>query len=1384
VAAQETYPLWTYSENEAFRVGQLVVGDMVFVGLGRVGVHALNGSDGRVVWSTGGLGSVFSLAVGDGIVLAASGRDVYALNQSTGDLVWQASGTSTSACVAASDGRVYVGFEDSRVQALDDETGGLIWVYSAGGRVVSIAAGNGMVYVRSAGDGFLHALDGASGTLLWAFDAMRTLDRPPVSAGGMVFVASGREVYALEAATGGAVWSYESDSWVSSSPATADGSVLVGLEGRVDVLNNATGELTWSLDLAQETSWAYPAAPHEMCPVAAEGRMFLLSTFGLRSGEQGTHPWEAWVSAFDLSTHEEIWSYPIGDVECTTGAPVVLDGQVLIGVSYGRQQMNFPFKVFAFGMEPGQGVCPVCLGASLGQISVEPREFLLEGNEVDEEQNLTVSVYSDGFEGDLSFRMYVDWAWETVSMNYAAPGQMTYMDQLEWGPLGHLESEGTLEATIRFKLGLASGVSIEEPLSARCWVVILPTDCFSGYFSWDLYWDLRSREERFADFVVTMLPEGHEDVFGGCTGVGLGPVVLTPKNLTVRVGEEVELLLNTSSGGLGSLRYEGNISLDWDRLILVKHPTRNIWGAMVEGLNLEYYVDRAYSDPWGYLGFLEAGGLLTRSIRFKILASQSGEDGVLPPTEPIEAWVRLVLVPSQCDDWERQEQARRYSNWIELTILPPAPTRAAPEIVWERASEGVIDDFIGLARSEDGGFVIAGRRRLPEAGGEEKILPLLLKVDGDGNKLWERLYGADGMEDNAQCVVGTDDGGILLAGARRDPETWPSAGYVMKTDEEGRRVWETASGFEEVTCIVQCEDQGCVVAGGGYDDRGEWQNSVLRLNRNGSKVWKTSCEGEQAPRCVAQCADGGFVLGGRSSLVKIDEYGRKVWDRGYAGDWEAFGAVETGDGGLILAGGTDACWGWCKSFVLKVDPHGNMLWNRTFDRGFRSVERVEDGFAFAAGRAIFEVDDDGALVWERDLGPDRWHAGGVVGCVDGGLVVAGTLEGDLRVVRMGPEGDVVWDVVLGDADWFGGVVQGDDGGLVAAGWTHSSGSHTRDAYLLRVDRLGNDVWEKAYGDDGWESASCIAPAEDGFGVAGWADDGLGLRDTYVLRVGAGGDRLWERTYPVPAQDDWAECLVAAGDGGFVVGGGASREGGSEIRLLRIDGAGGLVWQRTYSFHDWSYIYGMVASDDGGFVLVGETYQEGGESDALVLKTDGRGALMWGRTFGGSWSDAANCILGDGSGGYVVGGYTGSFRSGNEDAYLFALDGNGSLVWEKNYWGYGRNLVGIGGCRGGGYMGVGEWSWRGMYLLRVDGTGDRIWEDRREGYPTSMIDTVEGIYVVAGRTDGPRAHLVGFREVSEISMGSPLLLVIMSLILTFTGARFSHLPHKTVGLGAD
>ena len=153
------------------------------------------------------------------------------------------SGDLYTSSPAWSDGLVVFGSGDGQVYAVDDGSGAVRWRFGTGGRVRSSPAiANGRVYVGSM-DGTLYALRLEDGRELWRFDTeghglrsgdfgfdRRTIQSSPAVADGRVFVGS-RDgfLYAVDAASGRLLWRVDHQmSWVNTSPAVAGDLVFAG----------------------------------------------------------------------------------------------------------------------------------------------------------------------------------------------------------------------------------------------------------------------------------------------------------------------------------------------------------------------------------------------------------------------------------------------------------------------------------------------------------------------------------------------------------------------------------------------------------------------------------------------------------------------------------------------------------------------------------------------------------------------------------------------------------------------------------------------------------------------------------------------------------------------------------------------------------------------------------------------------------------------------------------------------------------------------------------------------------------------------------------------------------------------------------------------------
>jgi len=247
------------------------------------------------------------------------------------------------------------------------------------------------------------------------------------------------------------------------------------------------------------------------------------------------------------------------------------------------------------------------------------------------------------------------------------------------------------------------------------------------------------------------------------------------------------------------------------------------------------------------------------------------------------------------------------------------------------------------------------------------------------------------------------------------------------------------------------------------------------------------------------------------------------------------------------------------------------------------------------------------------------------------------------------------------------IVPTPDGGYLVAG--RASPSWIWGVWVLKLDGSGNVQWQKTYGgvvDD--RVSVAVAPTSDGgYVVAGttWSF-GAGYGDVWVLKLNGSGDVVWQKTYGGPERDE-ARAVAPTPDGGYVVAG-ATRSFGAgyvDAWVLKLDGSGNVVWQKAYgggthyASYDWANA--VAPTSDGGYVVAGLTRSFGaGYEDVWVLKLNGSGDVVWQKTYGGAKDDWANAVVPTSDGGYVVAGATRSFGAGYEDVWVLKLDADGTV----------------------------------------------------------------------------------------------------------------------------
>src|SRR5687768_6415271 len=146
---------------------------------------------------------------------------------------------------------------------------------------------------------------------------------------------------------------------------------------------------------------------------------------------------------------------------------------------------------------------------------------------------------------------------------------------------------------------------------------------------------------------------------------------------------------------------------------------------------------------------------------------------------------------------------------------------------------------------------------------------------------WERSFGGN-EKDFARQVKSTSDGGYALGGYSYSgvSGTKSSGAYglgdywFVKLDGSGNKQWDRSFGgtnFDGIHALQQTGDGGFILGGISFSDASGNKNSahygsgdywVVRMDASGNKLWDNSFGGSsnEVLRSLQQTSDGGFIL--------------------------------------------------------------------------------------------------------------------------------------------------------------------------------------------------------------------------------------------------------------------------------------------------------------------------------------------------------------------------------------------------------------------------------------------------------------------------------------------------------------------------------------------
>jgi hypothetical protein len=325
-----------------------------------------------------------------------------------------------------------------------------------------------------------------------------------------------------------------------------------------------------------------------------------------------------------------------------------------------------------------------------------------------------------------------------------------------------------------------------------------------------------------------------------------------------------------------------------------------------------------------------------------------------------------------------------------------------------------------------------------------------------------------------------------------------------------------------------------------------------------------------------------------------------------------------------------------------------------------------------------------------------------------------------------------------------------DAFLYVAGIQDAQGQGGGDAVIVKYDTLGNVIWQRGIGGGGVEAVNGIAT--DGtyiYCIIRQTSQSQGDNDILITKYDTNGNLIWQKGLGGSGIDSPTDVVYLNGYL-YVCGYQLSQgQGNSEALIVKYDTNGNLLWQRGLGGSNDDQFY-RITTDGTSIYAAGYQNSQGqGNHDALIVKYDTNGNLLWQRGLGGNANDFFNAITY--AGGYLyAAGLQLSQGQGGSDALIAKYDTNGNLIWQRGLGGSGNELFEY-VTSDGTYIyacGLHESQSKGggdALIVKYDANGNVVWQ---RGLGSSSGDIFSAII-----TDGIYLYTAGSALFSSYSVHS-------------------------------
>jgi hypothetical protein len=168
-----------------------------------------------------------------------------------------------------------------------------------------------------------------------------------------------------------------------------------------------------------------------------------------------------------------------------------------------------------------------------------------------------------------------------------------------------------------------------------------------------------------------------------------------------------------------------------------------------------------------------------------------------------------------------------------------------------------------------------------------------------------------------------------------------------------------------------------------------------------------------------------------------------------------------------------------------------------------------------------------------------------------------------------------------------------------------------------------------------------------------------------VKFASNGSLVWQKIWNGTTVRGIGRTGVALGAGNSVYVTGVSTNNGNDAVLLKFDVNGTLLWERTWGGPASDQSLAVATAADGSAYIAGTSTSFGSSSSGLfVVKFDSLGNLVWQRILDGA--EGNGVAVGPDGSVYAAGTTPRLDQIGNFDVVVLKITSGGNLIWQRTY----------------------------------------------------------------------------------------------------------------------